>query len=233
MSEVSMRILAAAIAVPMLLSCAAADGAGGGDGGSAGSSGFSGAAGSGGSSGSAGVAGSGGSAVGGSGGAGATGGAGGASGSSGAGGTGGSAGAPCGTPNTCQNAFDLGTISGDGGGSVTHGQSGSFFVKVRVTEDNHGVIGEALEVQLALQAPAGADVDAYVYLDPDADVSACGKTPFAKADVGGSGQNEQITFSWGDGLAGSNNDDDRTVVVEIAHKAGACAAWSLTLQGNP
>lgn len=229
-----MRVLACVVSVSMVLSCAAAEGAGGASGGAAGGSGYAGAGGEGGAGGAGGSAGSSGSgAAGGSGGSAASAGTGGSGGSSGAGGAGGSGGAACGTPNTCESAFDLGTISGDTGGSVTHGASGSFFVKVRVTEDNHGVLGEALEVQLALQAPPGADVDAYVYLDPDADVSACAKTPFAKADVGGSGQNEQTTFSWGDGLAGSNSDDDRTVVVEIAHKAGACGAWSLTLQGNP
>jgi hypothetical protein len=230
-----MKALAKVLCGLLMVACSAAEGTGGGEGGSAGASGFSGSAGVGGSGGGAGTTGgSGGSgATGGAGGSGATGGAGGSGGVGGTGATGGIGGAACGSPNQCAGAFDLGTISGDNGGTLSHSASGSFFVKVRVTEDNHSVLGESLEVVAALEAPAGADVDAYAYLDPDADVSACGKTPFAKADVGGIGQNEQMTLAWGDGLTGSNNDDSRTVVIEIAHKAGTCGPWKLTLQGNP
>lgn len=189
-----------------------------------------------GQSGAAGAAGSGGGGAAGAGGAAASAGTGGGAGQAGGAGTAGSAGAggtTCGSPNTCAGAEDLGTVSGDNGGVQSLSGTGSRFVKVRVTEDNHGILGEALEVKVALAVPAGADLDVYAYVNPDADVSACGTTPFASAAAGGVGQPEQLVATWGDGLTGSGSDDSRTLVLEVAHKAGSCESWTLTVQGNP
>ncbi len=158
---------------------------------------------------------------------------GGASGASGSGGGSGLGGASCGNPNACASAIDLGSLSGDEGGAVSHGDSGSLFVKLRVTEDNHSLIGEALEAKFSLQVPAGADLDLYAYLNTDSDVSACGTLPYASADSGGTGQNEQLVLAWGDGLTGSGNDDSRTVVIEVAQKSGNCDPWTLGIQGDP
>lgn len=200
---------------------------GGGTGALGGAAGSGGAAASGGSAGSAGSGGSGGS-------AGSSGG-GGSAGSSGGGGSGGTGGGACAAVNTCATAQSLGSMSGDTNKETksTNG-TGSTWLTLRVTEDNHSPLGEALELKLSLEVPAGEDLDLYAYVDVAADSTPCGLAPFAKGDSGGQGMNELLTVKWGDGLTGSGNDDGRDVAIEIVHKSGDCSApWKLNLASNP
>ncbi|MBX3129373.1 MAG: hypothetical protein KF718_21825 [Polyangiaceae bacterium] len=217
-----MRTLGLSLLLLAVLGCATggseADTPSGGSGGQLAAGGSAGAA-------AAGAAGAGATAAGGAGASGA--------GGSSSGGSGGRAGCPA--PTTCQTPDDRGAISGDAGKPVTTvtGQ-GPAFVRLRVTEDNHGPLGEALELSVSLAVPADADQDLYLYVNEAADTSPCGLPPFAKSDAGGTGQNEALSATWGDGLTGSSSDDDRDVILEIAHKSGACTSpWTLTIAGNP
>ena len=165
------------------------------------------------------------------GGSGATGGTGGTGGSS-TGGTGGT----CAASNTCASAQDLGSMSGDSGaGTVTTTGSGSKWLKVRVTEDSSSVFGQKMALQLSLTVPSGADYDLYAYVNTGSDVSACGSSPAKKSDAGGTGANEQLSLSWGEGTVANGDDDSRTVSIEIKHKSGSCdgsATWKLIGAGN-
>jgi hypothetical protein len=209
----------------------------GGDGGAAGVAFYGGYGGTGGSGGSSASGGSGATgAKGGSGGTTATGGTGGNGATGGSGATGGTGGTSCPTPNTCDSAEDLGVMSGDTDGApVVKTGFGSTFVKLRVTEDNHSVIGHALKVSVSLDVAVATDYDVYAYLNVNTDVSPCSSVSTNKSDGGGIGTNESFGLSWGDGLTGSGNDDSRTVVIEVKHKAGPCddtAPYTLTLTGN-
>ncbi len=171
-----------------------------------------------------------------SGGAGGTGGGG--TGGSGTGGTGGSGtggSGSCSAPNACATATPKGSLSGDDGKKTTTVQgTGSLFVRVRITEDNHSVLGEKLELAVALTVPSGDDLDVYGYVNESSDTSACGSQPAGKRDTGGTGANESFKLSWGEGSIASGGDDSRDVVIEVSHKSGTCSApWTLTLTGDP
>ncbi|MEZ4224842.1 MAG: hypothetical protein R3B13_28070 [Polyangiaceae bacterium] len=189
-------------------------GTGGGVAGSAGNGGAS----SGGTS-------SGGTSSGGTGGAGTGGG--------GTGGTGGSG--TCGAPNSCSTATPKGSLTGDEGPStLTISGKGSTFITVRITEDNHSVIGEKEELKLSLSVPSGEDLDIYAYVNTSSDSSPCGLSAAGKSDSGGTGANESFSVSWGEGTVASGNDDSRDVVIEVAHKSGSCdQQWTLLLTGDP
>ncbi len=177
-----------------------------------------------------GVGGSGGG-VGGSG-ATASGGSSGTSGTGGLGGTGGSSG--CGAPNTCSTATPKGSVTGDDGTkTVTVTGMGSLFVKLRVTEDNHSVLGEDLELAVALTVPSGADLDVYGYVNESADISPCGMQPRGKSDSGGTSANESFKLKWGEGTIANGSSESRDVVVEVRQKSGTCSQWTLKLTGDP
>lgn len=202
---------------------------GGGTGGSAGQE-------SGGAGGSAGSIASGGtSAGGGTGGSGATGGAGGTGALGGASGSGGSGGVECPKTNACESASNLGTLSadtGDGTALTASGGGQEFFI-LRATEDNHSVIGEALELRATLIVPPGSDFDLYAYIDTDTDTSPCPLTP-TQASANGPGTTEEIIVTWGDGITGSGDNDSRDVVIEVRFGGFSCEGeWSLSVQGDP
>jgi hypothetical protein len=171
---------------------------------------------------------------GGAGGTAASGGTGGASGGTGGtSATGGTGGTSCAATNACASATDMGVVSGDTG-SDTKQQTGtgSAWLKVRVTEDNSSILGQALTLQVTLNVPSLSDYDLYAYLNTTSDSSPCGMAAAKKSDGGGIGTNEQLKLSWGDGIVGSGSDDSRFVVIEIRHKGGTCAQWSVTAAGD-
>lgn len=217
----------------LALGCASGGEAeGSGTGGTAGQSG-GGAGGSAGSSAQGGTSAGGGS--GGSGATGSTGGAGGVGGVAGAGGSGGTGGVECPKTNECESASNLGTLSADtGDGSVlTASGGGQEFFRVRATEDNHSVIGEALELKVSLTVPKGSDFDLYAYIDTGTDTSPCPLTP-TQASANGPGTAEEIIVTWGDGITGSGDDDSRDVVIEVRFGGFSCEGeWSLGVQGDP
>ncbi len=202
-------------------------GAGGLSGGTGGGGGFP-SGGSGGTTGgTGGVAGSGTGGVG-------TGGIGGTGASGGTGATGG--GGACNPANTCPQATNVGTVSGDtGSASVSHSAYTSEWVKVRVTEDDSSVFGTSLRVTATLTPASSTDYDIYGYVNTGSDVLACGTSPFKKSENGGVGAKESMTLEWGEGTIANGGDDSRWVVVEVRYKSGPCdstSKWQLTLKGN-
>ena len=126
-------------------------------------------------------------------------------------------------------------MSGDSGSDTQQIQgTESEWFRIRDTDDNHSVIGHALQLSASVDVPADADIDVYAYVNVDQDASPCGLSPYAKADAGGIGANETLDVKWGDGLTGSGNDDSRDVLLQVVHKGGACStAWSINLVANP
>lgn len=216
------------IVVLFALGCASGGEAeGSGSGGAAGES-------SGGAGGSAGSIAQGGTrAGGGTAGYGATGGAGGTGGV--VGGAGGSGGVECPKTNDCQTATNLGTLSADtgDGSTLTASGGGQEFFVLRATEDNHNVIGEALELKATLTVPPGSDFDLYAYVDTQTDTSPCPLTP-TQASANGPGTAEEIIITWGDGITGSGDNDSRDVVIEVRFGGFSCEGeWALGVQGDP
>ncbi len=226
-----------------------AAGGGGGMGGAAGTAGTAGSPGSGGGSatgGSAGGPGTGGSGTGGSGtGGSGTGGSGtGGSGTGGSGGSGGTGGSGTGGSSgggtcqgaQCQQATDYGAVSGDTGSqSVTVSGSQPQWVKVRVTEDDSGIVGHKLKVTATLDSPPGENFDLYVYVNTSSDVSLeC--SALAGSSTNAAGVTDTVSKSWGEGTIPNGSDDSRNVSIEVRAAAGATcnssSTWSLTVKGN-
>jgi hypothetical protein len=143
---------------------------------------------------------------------------------------------PCVSPNTCESAADLGTISGDTGAETKTAEGvGSKWFQVRVTEDDDSPTGSALYMHTRLQVPAGSVYEVNIYIAGTESAKEC-TTP--------TGQGESLTstlrckgLTWGetDKDPAGNAVDDRTVLVEVRHVSGDCTpsdTWQLTLTGN-
>ena len=149
---------------------------------------------------------------------------------------GGSDGLSCDAPADCMHAADLGQVSGDTTGpGVNATGSTSKWLAVRVTEDDQGVLGVALNVTANLTSPPGANFDLFLYMDPADTPSTrmCTGAPVASSTKA-SGV-DTATHSWGESITANNGDDTRIVSIEVRHVSGACApgaTWSLTVTGH-
>jgi hypothetical protein len=146
-----------------------------------------------------------------------------------------SAGVACDTNVTCAGALTLAAISGDvGTGKQTAQGYQSAWYKLRLTEDEHGIFGRNLSVQVKLTSPPGNDFDVFLYLNQDSDVTQECSVQFG--DRSSAGPVDSIHAEWGEGggLA-SGGDDARTASIEIRHIAGVCSVaqvWQLEVEGN-
>lgn len=134
---------------------------------------------------------------------------------------------------TCQTAALLGQVSGDTGNQklTAMGYQAAWF-RVRVTEDNNGIVGLTLRGAAKLTSPAGVDFDVFVYLDTGSDVIACTTPTGTMTTAGGV---EQTRVEWGEGSIPNGIDDDRTLSIEVRPISGACAPgqpWQLEIEGN-
>ena len=147
----------------------------------------------------------------------------------------GDAGTPiaCASPNACGGASAMTAVSGDTGAptSRTTGTT-SQWLKIRVTEDDSGVIGKKVTLRLTLTSPSSANFDMRVYVPTDASSQKCtGADRQTSATVGP----DVASVEWGEGAVANGDDDHRTVTIEVFHVSGTCAAgqtWSLLAEGN-
>jgi hypothetical protein len=148
-------------------------------------------------------------------------------------GGGGGGGATCTSPNVCTGATDLGSISGDTGADTKTAQgSGSQWFKVRVTEDDSSVIGQALSVTADLTSPAGTNFNVFIYVAGGTSGQECSAV---NASSTSTSTTDSARSSWGEGTFSNGSDDSRTVTVEVRWVSGTCsptAKWSLTLHGD-
>jgi hypothetical protein len=144
-----------------------------------------------------------------------------------------SVGMPCTSSATCQTATDEGSISGDtGSGTVAGSGFQSAWLKVRVTENDSSVIGDALSVTATLTSPASSPFDVFLYVNSGSDVIEC-TTPTGTAMR--NGNTETLRISWGEGSIANGSDDSRTVSIEVRPTATTCspsAQWQLVVQGD-
>ncbi len=135
----------------------------------------------------------------------------------------------CPEENTCALPRPVGSVSGDTGStSVEASGTGSAFVSVMVTEDDHGFLSpKALRVSATLMSD-GADFDLFMYSDG----RGCSGT--VQSSTNG-GLVETVSTSWADGQGIAGEESGRTILIEVRHKEGACseqAPWSLVIRGN-
>ncbi len=160
-----------------------------------------------------------------------SGGSGGASGGSGgaSGGTGGTTGS-CDHPNTCMDATDMGSISGDTTATaVPRSGSGNEWLKIYVTENNSG-FAVPMSVKFTLSPPASDDYDLYIH-DGDVNTHFCNALLSARTETG----SDTETITWGEsGLFGNGVDDSSWLTLEVRAKGNMCssAQWTLTAS-NP
>lgn len=141
----------------------------------------------------------------------------------------------CAAPQPCSGSTNVGSVSGDTGADVlTATGSTSQWFRVRVTEDDNGLMGVQLWLTATLTSPPGTNFDLYVYVPSSpgnalecsgvsAQSTSTGSTDTAKVEFGESG-----VFS--NGYA-----DDRYVTIEVRHVSGTCdpsAQWTLKIEGN-
>jgi len=136
------------------------------------------------------------------------------------------------TENSCTDARDLGSLSGDAAGSLTAQGTCSEWLKVRVLETRAGAIAAAMKLKSTLVS-TGMDFDLHVYVDASEDTVECttetakSENPIARSDT--------AEATWGEGWLVNGSDDSRTVSIEVRAKDPASCGkgqWVLVLDGN-
>lgn len=140
----------------------------------------------------------------------------------------------CNSPNACLGATIMTDVSGDSGSDVsTISGTTSQWVKIRVSEDDSNVFANDLELKLTLTSPPGTVFNMRVYLASDGSSQKCTGPDRTTTSTTTSAT---TSIEWGEsGTFSNNNDDDRTVTIEIFNTSGTCAAgqtWTLRAEGN-
>jgi hypothetical protein len=146
-------------------------------------------------------------------------------------------GASCAAPNTCANALDIGSVSGDTSSPAkTETGFASKWFMVNVTEDDSSPLGKKLRVTASLTSPPGANFDVYVYVDYSS-----GSSPTTRACTNASAQStntsgvDSASYSWGEGTIANNTDDGRIASIEVRYVSGTCdpnSKWTLVVSGD-
>jgi hypothetical protein len=141
----------------------------------------------------------------------------------------GNPGAACANPGACGAPLAAGQVSGDTSSAiVTISGATSRWVKIRVNEDDNGIVGSKLKVRATLTSPAGMNFDLFRY---DGAPGQC-VTPDASATTTGV---DGIDYSFGEGIVPNGSDDSKDVYYEVRYVSGTCppaGSWTLTFQGN-
>lgn len=126
------------------------------------------------------------------------------------------------TQASCTSATSLGSMAGDDGGTVfvANGTSSAWY-RVRLREDNDGIV--YLSASITLTVPAGADYDLYLYC------ASCGGGAVAQS-ANGSGQTDVVHARWDDDWG---SDDSYDILIEVRYFSGSSTSpWSLNVTGN-
>ncbi len=137
------------------------------------------------------------------------------------------------TENTCETAFDLGTMAGEAvdfdKDIVTFATQGTCttWVKLRV-EERQSFSTRPMVVRALLVSPPGTKFDLDAYVNPAEDKLEC-TTPLVSSASTTSNMDE-LTLTWGDDWF---DDDTRTATFRVKSRDGKCApagSWSLLLK---
>jgi hypothetical protein len=141
----------------------------------------------------------------------------------------------CAAPQPCTSSTDLGSVSGDTGADVkTATGSTSQWFRVRVTEDDNGVVGMQLWLTATLTSPPNANFDLYVYVPASAGNALECTGVSAQSTSTGSTDTAKVKFGES-GMFSNGYADDRYVTIEVRHVSGTCdpsAKWTLNIEGN-
>ncbi len=125
------------------------------------------------------------------------------------------------TDPACGNFFDIGIISGDDSNDeVSETGVGEQWLRLRVTENNNGIV--YLSAIIWLDVPNGTDYDLHVYCDNCSDS--------AGSSYAGGSTNERVDTRWSDTWG---SDDSRYLYIHVIFYSGNnCSPWTLTAGGN-
>ncbi len=139
----------------------------------------------------------------------------------------------CQSSATCAAAMDLGTVSGDTGADMKSASGyQSAWYRLRVTENDSGVLGVPLRLTARLTSPAGTNYDVYLYVNTGSDVIECSTVAGSGTSTGTS---DSASISWGEGTIANGVDDSRSVSIEVRPVSGPCTAsqpYQLLLLGD-
>jgi hypothetical protein len=134
----------------------------------------------------------------------------------------------------CSSAQDLGTVSGDTGAGLkmAEGTNGKF-LKIRVTEDDHGLFATELWTKFTLTSTA-RNFDMYIYPSGrlgDGGASQCTSVCSACTSTKPLGTTDSISLRWSD----TRSNDDTTIFnIEVRPTETSCegGSWKLVVEGN-
>jgi hypothetical protein len=129
-------------------------------------------------------------------------------------------------------------VAGDETGA-TVGASGytSEWLRLDETEQDSSPIGKAMTFTATLTSPPGLNYDLYAYLGASGGVGNIECTTVKGQSTNPAGEQDQVTFTWGESTGGvaNDSDDSATVMIEVRWVSGACSTsqnWSISAHGD-
>ncbi len=142
------------------------------------------------------------------------------------------------SPDQCvAGATSLGSVAGDESGS-TVSASGytSEWLRLDETEQDSSPVGKPMIFTATLTSPPGMNYDLYAYLGASGGVGNIECTTVKGQSTNPAGEQDQISFQWGEtGGIANGSDDSATVMIEVRWVSGACSTaqnWSLSAHGD-
>jgi hypothetical protein len=142
------------------------------------------------------------------------------------------------SPDQCTaSATSLGSIAGDESGSPV-GASGytSEWLRLDETEQDSSPAGKPMIFTATLTSPPGMNYDLYAYLGASGGVGNIECMTVKAQSTNGAGEQDQVTFQWGEtGTFANDSDDSATVMIEVRWVSGACSTaqnWSISAHGD-
>jgi len=143
------------------------------------------------------------------------------------------------SPDQCvATATSLGSVAGDEtGATVSASGYTSEWLRLDETEQDSSPIGKAMIFTATLTSPPGMNYDLYAYLGASGGVGNIECTTVKGQSTNPAGEQDQVTFQWGETTGGiaNGNDDSATVMIEVRWVSGACSTaqnWSLSAHGD-
>jgi hypothetical protein len=142
------------------------------------------------------------------------------------------------SPDQCvASATSLGSVAGDESATAV-AASGytSEWLRLDETEQDSSPIGKPMIFTATLTSPPGLNYDLYAYLGASGGVGNIECTAVKGQSTNPAGEQDQVTFQWGEtGGIANGTDDSATVMIEVRWISGACSTsqnWSLSAHGD-
>ena len=143
------------------------------------------------------------------------------------------------SPDQCvASATSLGSVAGDEtGATVAASGYTSEWLRLDETEQDNSPVGKAMSFTATLTSPPGLNYDLYAYLGASGGVGNIECTTVKGQSTNPAGEQDQVTFQWGETTGGiaNDSDDSATVMIEVRWVSGVCSTaqnWSLQAHGD-